>query len=343
MINDIFTRYLPLIENEMRQALANDDPMYAGYYGMLRYHMGWVDQNFHPTVTNGGKRIRPIVCLLACEAAGGAAETALPAAAALELLHNFSLIHDDVEDDSPTRRHRATVWALWGVPQAINAGDALFTLARLALQGLRTRAVEPVAFLDAFTLFDQACLRLTEGQYLDMTFEQRLDVTVDEYLAMIGGKTAALLSACVEMGALLGGANVATRSQLAEFGRALGLAFQIEDDILGIWGDERVTGKSAAIDILTRKKSLPVVFALQSDAVGAAMQARYTQPIQPEDVPAVLAWLEQVDARGFAEQAARMAHQNALAALQASGVLAAGNQGGQALQALAEMLLGRQS
>jgi geranylgeranyl diphosphate synthase type I len=264
-------------------------------------------------------------------------------AAAVELLHNFSLIHDDVEDDSPTRRHRPTVWALWGVPQAINAGDAMFTLARLALHGLGSRPIPPALAMDACMIFDHACLRLTEGQYLDMSFEGRLDVTVDEYLTMIEGKTAALLSASLELGALVGGADQATRRHLAEFGRSLGLAFQMQDDILGIWGDEAVTGKSAASDILTRKKSLPVVYALENPRVGEELRARYAQAIEPADVPAVLDLLALAGAREYAEQAAQAAHQAALDELAAGGVLADGNEAGKALLQTAEMLLGRRS
>jgi geranylgeranyl diphosphate synthase type I len=332
-----------LIEAEMRRVIGGEDGVYARHYGMLRYHMGWVDPNMQPAIVNSGKRIRPVACLLACEAVGGAVDDALPAAAAVELLHNFSLIHDDVEDDSPTRRHRPTVWALWGVPQAINAGDAMFTLARLALHGLAGRPVSPAVAMDACTIFDYACLRLTEGQYLDMSFEGRLDVAVEEYLTMIGGKTAALLSASLELGALIGGANQATRGHLAEFGRSLGLAFQMEDDILGIWGDEKVTGKSAASDILTRKKSLPVVYALENPLVGEELGARYVHPIEPPDVPAVLELLARAGAQEYTAQAAHAAHQAALDALMASGVLADGNDGGKALLELAEMLLGRQS
>ncbi|MEI2691836.1 MAG: polyprenyl synthetase family protein [Anaerolineae bacterium] len=246
----------------MQRVIGPAQGVYAGHYGMLRYHMGWVDPAMQPAVINSGKRIRPVVCLLACAAVGGAVEDALPAAAAVELLHNFSLIHDDVEDNSSTRRHRPTVWALWGVPQAINAGDAMFTLARLALHGVTGRGVVAATALEASAIFDRACLRLTEGQYLDMSFEDRQDVAVEEYVAMIEGKTAALLSASLELGALLGGADEGTRRSLAEFGRGLGLAFQMQDDILGIWGDETITGKSAASDILARKKSLPVVYAL---------------------------------------------------------------------------------
>jgi geranylgeranyl diphosphate synthase type I len=343
MTNDIFFRYLPLIEAEMRRVIGGVDGVYAGHYGMLRYHMGWVDPHMQPAVVNSGKRVRPVACLLACEAVGGAVEDALPLAAAVELLHNFSLIHDDVEDDSPTRRHRPTVWALWGVPQAINAGDAMFTLARLALHGLGSRPIPPALAMDACMIFDHACLRLTEGQYLDMSFEGRLDVTVDEYLTMIEGKTAALLSASLELGALVGGADQATRRHLAEFGRSLGLAFQMQDDILGIWGDEAVTGKSAASDILTRKKSLPVVYALENPRVGEELRARYAQAIEPADVPAVLDLLALAGAREYAEQAAQAAHQAALDELAAGGVLADGNEAGKALLQTAEMLLGRRS
>lgn len=343
MIQDYFERYLPLIEAEMDRVIGGAEGAYAGHYGMLRYHMGWVDPQMQPAVVNSGKRIRPAACLLACEAVGGAVEDALPLAAAVELLHNFSLIHDDVEDDSPTRRHRPTVWALWGVPQAINAGDAMFTLARLALHGLGSRPISPAVAMDACMIFDHACLRLTEGQYLDMSFEGRLDVTVDEYLLMIEGKTAALLSASLELGALVGGADQSARRHLAGFGRSLGLAFQMEDDILGIWGDEAFTGKSAASDILARKKSLPVVYALENPSVGEALRARYAQPIGPAGVPAVLDLLARAGAREYSAQAAHSAHQGALHALKASGVLADGKEAGKALLQMAEMLLGRRS
>lgn len=343
MTNDLFSRYLPLIEAEMRRVIGGVEGAYAGHYGMLRYHMGWVDHQMQPAAVNSGKRIRPVACLLACEAVGGAAQAALPVAAAVELLHNFSLIHDDVEDKSPTRRHRPTVWAQWGVPQAVNAGDAMFTLARLALHGLGSQPISPALAMDACMIFDRACLRLTEGQYLDMSFESRLDVTVDEYLAMIEGKTAALLSASLELGALVGGADQATRRRLAEFGLHLGLAFQIQDDILGIWGDEAVTGKSAASDILTRKKSLPVVYALETPGVGQRLRTLYAQPIEYKDVPAVLDLLARAGARDYAAQAARSAHQSALRALHASGVLANGNEAGEALLQMAEKLSGRRS
>lgn len=187
MIEEILSHYLPPIEAEMRRVLDLPGDHLTGHYGMLRYHMGWLDPQLQPAQVNSGKRVRPVLVLLACEAAGAPADQALPAAAAVELLHNFSLIHDDIEDDSPTRRHRPTVWALWGRPQAINAGDAMFTLARTALADLPARGLSAGRTLEAFHVFDETCLRLTEGQYLDMSFENRMDVTVDEYLTMIVG------------------------------------------------------------------------------------------------------------------------------------------------------------
>lgn len=341
MIEEILSHYLPPIEAEMRRVLNLPGDLLAGHYGMLRYHMGWVDQHLQPVQVNSGKRVRPVLVLLACEATGSPADQALPAAAAVELLHNFSLIHDDIEDDSSTRRHRPTVWALWGRPQAINAGDAMFTLARTALTGLIASGLSAERTLEAFHIFDETCLRLTEGQYLDMSFENQMDVTVDAYLTMIAGKTAALVGASLELGALIGGSESDQRQHLAEFGRNLGLAFQIQDDILGIWGDEALTGKSAESDILTRKKSLPVIYALRSPEVGPALARRYTQSMDIADIPEVLELLLRAGARQYTEQMAQQATDRALEALQASGVLSEGNRAGLALLELAKALLER--
>lgn len=341
MNGEILARYIPQIEDEMNQVLANDDPLLADHYGMLRYHMGWLDQHFRPIRGNRGKRLRPQLCLLAAAAVGGRIEQAMPAAAAVELLHNFSLVHDDIEDGSPARRHRSTVWLLWGKPQAINVGDALFTLARTALYGLSDQGLSTTQVLAACQLFDRTCVRLTEGQYLDMAFEARLDVTVDDYMVMISGKTAALISASLEMGALVGGADVQVRERLAAFGHELGLAFQIQDDVLGIWGDEALTGKSAQSDILTRKKSLPVVYGLEHATVGPQLRDLYKRPLDPAEVPEVLALLEEADAHTYAISLVQQAHNKALAALQASGVVADHQAYGLALQHMVGSLLDR--
>lgn len=332
-LQDLIAQYLPHVESEMRDCLSAPEPALAGYYGMMCYHLGWADERFTPAHASGnaGKRIRPMLCLLACQSAQGDALQAVPAAAAIELLHNFSLIHDDIEDNSPTRRGRPSVWALWGVPQAINSGDGMYSIAHLAVGRLSRRGVPAERVLAVRAIFDQACLALTHGQYLDLSFESRERVSVDEYVDMISGKTSALIGAAAAIGSALAGSEAVALYKT--FGRELGLAFQIQDDVLGIWGDEALTGKSAESDIATRKKTLPVVYALERSE---KLRALYAAP--EVDVPAAVAALDAAGARAFAEQAARQHHQRALKALCASG---ASGDAGQALFELAKSLLAR--
>jgi geranylgeranyl diphosphate synthase type I len=295
--------YLPWIESAMRELLSSDDQQLAGHYGMMQYHMGWLDASFEPTTAAGGKRIRPLLCLLACGAAGGDPRVAAPAAAGLELLHNFSLVHDDIEDDSPTRRHRATVWKVFGVPQACNAGDGMFSLAHLAFHRLKAHGVAGGTVLEALRLFDETCLALTEGQYLDMTFETCAEVSVAEYFRMIGAKTGALLAVSPQLGALIGGASTEVGQTYRAYGSAIGRAFQLQDDILGIWGDEALTGKSAASDITSKKKSLPVIYALSLPSVGPRLARLYAaSSLTGSEVPEVLALLDDAGARLFVEE-----------------------------------------
>ena len=247
-------------------------------------------------------------------------------------------MHDDVEDNSPTRRHRPTVWALWGQPQAINVGDALFAHAFRSLLDL-TPTVPAAQVIGAMQRFVHACIALTEGQHLDMDFETRAKVTTDEYLVMIRGKTAALLAASVEMGASLGGAQPAQLASFQRFGESLGLAFQIQDDILGIWGDEQMTGKSAASDILARKKSLPVLYALNGPH-GAALRELYARPrLTADDVPAVLDRLAAAGARPYAASLVETYSTAALQALHDAGLAPSGD----LLRDLALRLLDRQA
>lgn len=318
-----FERYLPLIEAELREPFTPPYPYLTPFYGMMQYHLGWLGESFTPTTGGAGKRVRPIMCLLTCQATGGDPEQALPAAAAIELVHNFSLVHDDIEDQSDLRRGRPTVWKVWGVPQAINAGDGLFILAHLAMQRLADRGVPHQRVLTALETFDEACLALTEGQYLDLSFETRLDIDVDQYLSMIRGKTAALFSAAAQLGALVAGSAPASIARYRRFGQNLGLAFQIVDDILGIWGDPQVTGKPAADDIRQRKKTLPIVRALEKEqrAGGKGLKGIYQQEaIDEEAVEAALRILENLEARRYAEMMANDYYQQALAELDATGV-----------------------
>ena len=283
---------------------------------MLEYHLGWANDlaadgsavaadnaNTTGSPVTAGKRIRPLLCLLCAAAAGGDWRQALPLGAAVELIHNFSLIHDDIQDNSPLRRGRPTIWRRWGRAQAINAGDAMFTLAYLAPQRLLSLGVPAEVAMRALAELNFTCLELTQGQHLDMNFEQRALVTTSEYLAMIEKKTAVLIAASTFLGASLTGADRTRLDHFYAYGWNLGLAYQLQDDLLGIWGDPALTGKSAASDLEQRKKSLPVVYGLEHSVDFAA---RYAQPHQAGQPVAALAdELEQMGARDYVQQRVR--------------------------------------
>ncbi|NLG49224.1 MAG: polyprenyl synthetase family protein [Chloroflexi bacterium] len=315
--------YLHAVEAELRDILTPCEDQVAPLYQMMQYHLGWLNQHFEPDNGSGGKRLRPAMCLLACEAVGGDWRSALPVACAIELIHNFSLLHDDIEDDSATRRHRTTVWALWGIAQGINTGDAMWAISRLAVFRLRRHGFPPETILRVSELLDRSCLELCTGQYLDIDFERQDGVSLATYKRMILGKTAALLSGALGAGAIVGGANDATVRAYQEFGRELGLAFQITDDILGIWGDPQVTGKSAASDILTKKKTLPVLYAFQweNEQGYTDLERIYSQPtIASEDIPTVLNLLDRAGALEYAKSQAAEHQARTLAHLDATQI-----------------------
>lgn len=340
-LDALMAEMIPAVEAEMRSTLRLNDAQGSGaheMYSMMQYHMGWVDAALQPADVPAGKRIRPVLALLSCAAAAGNWRQAVPAAAAIELLHNFTLIHDDIQDNSPTRRGRDTVWRVWGTPQAINSGDAMFALAHSALYRLLDHGVPADIVVAAARRFDNSCVRLTEGQYHDMRFETMPEVAVEDYIDMIGGKTAALLALCGELGALVAGAGAGTVAHYAAFARDLGLAFQIKDDILGIWGDEETIGKSAATDVETRKKTLPVLYGLERDET---LRSLYNQRENGASfVDDVVSLLDRAGAHAYAQQEAERYSTSALHHLEASG---AGGAAGHALLELANMLLQRQA
>ncbi len=254
----VFARHQAEIDAEMRSIL---DDRQSRLYDMMRYHFGWMDDKGLPQCNPNGKAVRPTLCLVACRAVGGDHTHALPAAAAVEFVHNYSLIHDDIQDDDRERRHRPTVWSVWGKPQAINAGTAMRMLANSALRKLNAplNTQSQLHFL-----LDEATIRLIEGQYLDIGYENRFDITVADYFEMVGGKTAALFACALEIGSALGSDDSDYREAFREFGWNLGMAFQIRDDILGIWGKVEETGKPSCNDIRRRKKTLPIVYALEN-------------------------------------------------------------------------------
>ncbi len=289
------------------------------YYGQIEYHLGWVNADFSPSTGHSGKLLRPTLLLLAYEAAGawGLADEAgpanvdylrraIPAAVAIELTHNFTLIHDDIEDGDTERHHRTTLWKLWGISQAINTGDGLFALSRLALWGVLNEGVESAIAARLGELLDLACLTLAEGQYLDISFEGRQDISVAMYIDMISRKTAALLSCAAEMGALLGARDQEIIDRLRNFGHSIGIAFQVRDDLLGVWASTAELGKTPAGDIYRRKKSLPILHALEQarDPDQQFLRIVYAQeaPITGEQVEAMLAIFARTQTKAYCQR-----------------------------------------
>jgi geranylgeranyl diphosphate synthase, type I len=300
----VFDRYRQSIDAELRTALATHG---SAMYDMLRYHLGWLDAGGRPLPGSHGKALRPTLCLLACEACCGTFQKALPAAAGLELLHNFSLIHDDIQDDDRERRHRPTVWTLWGKPQAINAGTAMWVIANLTLWRLADGGIPEAQRLQALRLLNETCLKLLEGQYLDISFEARLDIAVADYLEMIAGKTAALIAASLKLGALLATDNARLVATFRALGNNLGFAFQIRDDLLGIWGNESKTGKPVGNDVRRKKKTLPIVYALErAEGVARALLLSIYRrdALDERDVQTVLGILDDLQAQAHAQDMA---------------------------------------
>jgi geranylgeranyl diphosphate synthase type I len=337
-LEDVFARFATELDTELAAVIPCEP---ASLAGMIKYHLGSVDADFRPVTAKTGKRLRPTLCLLCSLAAGGDYQLAVSAAAALELLHNFSLIHDDIQDRSAERRHRPTVWTLWGEAQAINVGDAVFVIAHQAFYRSVARGVPATLVLTGADWFAAAALALCSGQYHDMAFEQRRGVTVDEYMAMARGKTAALLACSAGLGALFGSGDMSKAEPYRRFGEHLGIAFQIQDDIIGIWGDAAVTGKPAADDVRRRKKTLPIVDAMENlgNSARQRLLALFDKPeLAESEVGEIIALLDDVGAKERAEAQATAWHGRALKELEkakpAHGPAAE-------IRAVSELLLGR--
>ncbi|HEY8448698.1 MAG TPA: polyprenyl synthetase family protein [Thermomicrobiales bacterium] len=313
-----------IIEPYLHEAVAEldgDAPLLAG---MARYHMGWLTPDLQPAderATVRGKRIRPTIAILSCAAVGGDPKRAAPLAAAIELLHNFTLVHDDIQDESPTRRHRPTVWSLWGSSQAINAGDALFACSHLALYRLREQGVPESLTLRLAAEFDRTTLAIVRGQVLDLQFEGRGDITPEQYHTMIAGKTADIVRYAAWAGALAGGADEDVAYRFAEFGLALGLGFQVRDDLLGIWGTTAETGKAEADDIRRRKQTLPILLLREraSEAEREELSALFSEAeVSPAGIARVLDLLEKHGIRFIVEAEITAFHDRAKDALLAA-------------------------
>lgn len=298
---DSLLKYRPQIDAAMRQVVERQP---SGLRRMMEYHLGWTDEKGEPMASSSAKRVRPTLCILACEALGGDFQTCMPNAVAVELIHNFSLIHDDIQDGSPERHNRSTVWWLWGPAQAINAGDSMHALAHMAVYDLRKQGVPPEKIERALELLDLTALELCEGQYLDIDFQDRLDISVEDYLRMASLKTGALIACAMQLGALLATSDEATISAFGDAGRKFGTAFQIHDDLLDLWAANEISQPMPPGDILSKKKTLPVIYSIEQGTLHQKRQLGtlyMKRVLEPADVPQVLGIMDEVGAKQFAE------------------------------------------
>lgn len=304
----MFDQYGGYVQDALR---SNLDLHGLAVYDLLRYYMGWADEDGAPIAAMTGKAVRPTLCLFGCEAVGGSVNLAIPAAVALEFIHNFSLVHDDIQDEDETRHNRKTLWAIWGKPKALVAGNVLRVVADIALHALEREGLEPKRSLTAVGLLTESYLEMIEGQYLDLSYEGRPDISMDDYLRMISRKTGALLRCSLNLGAAVGTDDQETIAAIRECGRALGYVFQIRDDVLGVWGEEEITGKPVGADIRRKKNSYPVVYTMEAaaDADKDYISSIYLKPeLDEEDVDSALAIMERVGVRERAQtEAARWA------------------------------------
>ncbi|MFS0694429.1 polyprenyl synthetase family protein [Streptomyces nitrosporeus] len=303
---------------------------------IAEYHFGWKDERGRPVQGSPGKLVRPVLVLMCARAAGGQAEAAIPAAVAVELVHNFSLLHDDVMDGDATRRHRLTVWSAFGTGNAVLLGDALLALAFETVTALGRGSAGA---------FSDALLDMVQGQAKDLAFEVETSVTLSDGMTMAAGKTGALLRCACLLGALSAGADEARAVSFGEFGAHLGLAFQLTDDVLSIWGDPETTGKPVGNDLRTRKKTLPVLAALSSGTAAAERLALLygrdpARPTGPDECGELAALIEQAGGRSWAEHSGQQAYAAAIAALERARPEAGAAVG---LLALAEALVHRTS
>ena len=266
-----FARYQPVIDRALRTELQRYGSELRSTH---RYHMGWADRDGQDSVATQGKRLRPTMTLLGADAVGGDARLAVPVAVALELVHNFSLIHDDIEDRDRFRHHRPTIWVVWGDETAIVSGNSMLKLADRATRVLLELGVSPRMSMQVQRSIAATCLRMIEGQFLDIDFETQESVSINDYLAMIERKTGALIETSLYLGALTSGngnSSASTSEGLRRAGYEFGRLFQIRDDILGVWGSDE-TGKPVCGDIYNKKKSLPAIHALNMSRGSASAQ-----------------------------------------------------------------------
>ena len=300
----IFDQYRACIQDNLQLGLEQKSgPMpkdaKPNVYTILGYGMGWTDKFGKPVNKSTSKLLRPTLCLFAAEATGGDINKAIKTAIALEYMHNFSLLHDDIQDRDEIRHHRPTVWYVWGEPKAITAGNVLRSIADVTLSGLLT---EPSDALTISRTMTGGCLEMIEGQFLDISYESRKNIAVKEYLDMISRKTGALIRCSMELGAHIGSSDLDIVNSFRESGKALGCLFQITDDLLGVWGDEAKTGKPVGQDITRRKNSLPVVHAMSNSSgkQSEILKTIYSKnELGENDVDTVLSIMDNIGTKSY--------------------------------------------
>ena len=335
-IAELAGRFLPDVEQRLREAVEAGGELAP----MLRYHMGWETLEGTPT-RGGGKALRPILCLAACEMSGGDWRDALPAAAGLELIHNFSLAHDDIQDGDETRRGTPTLWRIHGVPAALTAGNAMRVIADRTADALGAGGAAPDVAQGAAAELTRRYLEMIEGQYLDLSFETAEHVSVADYLDMIGRKTGALVESAMHMGALVATGDQTTAQGFGECGMRLGVAFQVRDDWLGVWGDPAFTGKAVGADIRRKKKSLPAVYLFDNapDEERPWLEETYrAEEIEGERLEGVMAMLHRLGGEPYVQ---RIAEEQARLAVAAVDALAIPEESKQLLAAVAEFFVTR--
>ena len=311
------------VEETLRGLLAQHN---LPLYNLMEYQLGWRDDQGLPLdLPVPQSRLHAGLCLLACQAADGDSAKALPSAAAVELIHHFSQLHQDIQDGSQHRANRSTVWWIWGPAQAINAGDGLHALARMAIIELGEQRRPAEDTLEALHTLDTASLRMCEGLHQDLVFRERLDITTDAYIRMARDRTGSLIGAALELGAAAG-SDATTAQALRGFGEQLGVALQIQEDIQMLWGTP-LSGVPLGTDILNKKKSYPVVNALGQAPVAQKRELGtllFQRVLEPPDVEKVTAILEALDARAQAQDAARRILSEAVSQLDGANLNAAG-------------------
>ena len=324
-----YETYRQAVEAELREVFEGREGF---LYNLLRYHLGWVDQNGQPDEGHTALHFQGAVALVTSEAMGAGFQAALPAAAGVELVHHFTLVHGEVQAGRTETVDRPGIWWVWGPAQAINAGDGLHALGRTAMMRLGARGLPPDKVLQAVRSLDQACLQLCEGQYMDLEFQDQMMVTSASFMDMISRKAGALAGAAAEAGALSAGAEDGQCRALHTMGVKLGSAWQIARDIDDFWG-ERGDAITAS-NIIARKKSLPVVHALEHGSVTAKRELGsiyMKRVLDPEDAARLVSLLEESGSRSAAEQSARGMAEDGVAAAADAGIA------GEGLDAIGEL------